>query len=485
MTSAGTAAAAAQVTNWTPTSPLAQLVELAGFLYDPTQDIIYSRMDALQRPLGYAYAYDASALLMDAVIDCEPIFFTAQNKMWMVELWKGQYGLETGCEIGVYNRPLSPPAYYAVLDAVVGRRPYDPAHAYFYQSADAADMLQMSFTLKRNGVPLFTRGPEPHWWLTGFKWGVYSTPDQLTMDIAIALPSADMHAGFVAALKAMNYTFTDDGTTVSFEFATPFAPQPWTNNPGLGAAQAAQQAIVATYQAFGLPNNDPNQIPANVAAKIESAVLAMGPDFFGNLLASLLHGAGQSAAQVASIVAAGLGAAAQTVAGWVTNAGYDIVQWVQSVYAAVEQIFTLNYSSAVEVHNVAYGGVAPSALNLVSSGIKTRLGIDCGHFMIPPPAAIAPGTIGRFYLKDNLGPMGGEGWVTYSYVDGQSNMQTVTFTFGCPTGLYDNYAQCDQPVFAVYAKSGEGSAWGPKGAVPGGGHPLYAAYVWAQGPAPS
>jgi hypothetical protein len=44
------------MTTWTPTSPLAKAVELAGFLYDPDQDIIYSRMDALQRRLGYAYA---------------------------------------------------------------------------------------------------------------------------------------------------------------------------------------------------------------------------------------------------------------------------------------------------------------------------------------------------------------------------------------------------------------------------------------------
>jgi len=38
----------------TPTSALAHAVYAAGFLYDPDQDIIYSRMDALQRNFGYA-----------------------------------------------------------------------------------------------------------------------------------------------------------------------------------------------------------------------------------------------------------------------------------------------------------------------------------------------------------------------------------------------------------------------------------------------
>ena len=89
---------------WTPTSALARAVDSGGIPYDPDQDIIYSKMYPVQRQLGYAYGYDAAALLMGAVIDCEPIFFDYGGKTWMIELWKGQYGLETGCEIGVYYR---------------------------------------------------------------------------------------------------------------------------------------------------------------------------------------------------------------------------------------------------------------------------------------------------------------------------------------------------------------------------------------------
>ena len=91
---------------WTPQSVLALAVDAAGFRYDPRQDIIYSKMYPLQRHFGYAYGYDAAALAMNAIIDCEPIFFDYAGKTWMIELWKGQYGLETGCEIGVYNRAI-------------------------------------------------------------------------------------------------------------------------------------------------------------------------------------------------------------------------------------------------------------------------------------------------------------------------------------------------------------------------------------------
>ena len=120
---------------WTPTSALGSAVYAAGFLYDPDQDIIYTRMDALQRGFGYAFGYDAAALGINAVLDCEPIFFDYDGRHWMIELWKGQYGLETGCEIGVYTRLIgSAGAGYALLDATVGQRPGDgvPSHNLFY-----------------------------------------------------------------------------------------------------------------------------------------------------------------------------------------------------------------------------------------------------------------------------------------------------------------------------------------------------------------
>jgi len=466
------------MTNWTPTSLLAKAVDLAGFLYDPDQDIIYSRMDALQRPLGYAYAYDVSALLMDAVIDCEPIFFTARGKLWMVEMWKGQYGLETGCEIGVYNRPVAPPPYYSFLDEAVGTRPYDPAHGYFYQSADDADMLEMAFTLKRNGEPLFSRGSGAHWWLTGFRWGVYSTPEQLTMDVAVTLPDREIHDAFTQSLAGMGYAYEDDGATVRFLFDRPYAPQPWVGAPGLAQAQQMQQAIVSTYQSFNLQSNDPNKIPPELARQIATSVTANGPPALGAVLISGLRAIGRSASEIGTLIGVDLQVAADTVAAWITTAGYDLVQWVHAVYAAVSEMFTMNFSSAIEVHNTLSGNNLPSDLYLQAHSEEE------GAFLVPPPQTIPAGTVGRFYLKDKLGPYGSKGSATYSYEDNEGRPRTVTFTFGCPTGFSNNYAHCDQPAFAIYAKSGDKSRWGGPGAVPGGGHPLYVAYVWGPGPAP-
>jgi UDP-2,3-diacylglucosamine pyrophosphatase LpxH len=139
---------------WTPRSLLAQAVVAAGFWYDPGQDIIFSRIDPLQRMFGYAYAYDAAALAMDSIIDCEPIFFDYAGKHWMIELWKGQYGLETGCEIGVYNRAIGSTSFvYGILDSTIGQRPGDsnPSHNLFFDCASDSELLLMSSTLYRNG----------------------------------------------------------------------------------------------------------------------------------------------------------------------------------------------------------------------------------------------------------------------------------------------------------------------------------------------
>jgi hypothetical protein len=88
----------------------------------------------------------------------------------MIELWKGQYRLETGCEIGVYNRAAGSSSLpYPLLDAKVGQRPGDshPSHNLFFDCARDDELLVLASTLYRNGEKLFCRGPEPHWWLTG------------------------------------------------------------------------------------------------------------------------------------------------------------------------------------------------------------------------------------------------------------------------------------------------------------------------------
>lgn len=208
---------------WLKDRQLRQTLQATGFMYDPTQDIFYSDTGAWQRNYGYCRMYDEASAPLGMVIDCEPVCFKYGNKNWLIEFWKGQYDLTCGAEIGVFTNDGSDPndsSFY---------------HGAFFQSASAADELDLAFTLYRKGKKLFTRQSH-HWWLTGFVLGLFSEPDQLTMDISVTLKDRAMYIAFVRALRAVGYTrndYTVQGTTVSFTFARPHSPQPLTRTPAL------------------------------------------------------------------------------------------------------------------------------------------------------------------------------------------------------------------------------------------------------------
>jgi phosphatidylserine/phosphatidylglycerophosphate/cardiolipin synthase-like enzyme len=282
--------------SWTPRSLLAQAVYAAGFLYDPGQDIIYSRMYPPQRSFGYAWGYDWAALFaMNTIIDCEPIFFDYAGKHWMIMLWKAQYGLETGCEIGVYNRTIdSSSPLYSLLDATIGHRPNDsnPSHNLFFDCASDSELLLMSTTLYHNGQKVFSLGPEKHWWLFGAKWGVMSKPEDLTMDVSIECLDGVMTAALVGALTTdMGYqNVQTTGNTVTFKYDKPKTPQPRDDAPSsavVPAVRAIQQQIVSAYNSLGLTSNDPNTVGAQARAVIGQSFAIYSEAFFHDAIGRL------------------------------------------------------------------------------------------------------------------------------------------------------------------------------------------------------
>lgn len=191
----------------------AAIVDLAGFEYDYTNNIYTTKIDALQRLFGFNRGYDYMSTAMSMVIDAEPIPFKFENKWYMIELWKGQYYSSTGGEIGFYKK-----------SSVDGH----------WLSVNDEEMLEMSFTLKRNNIEVFSLGKK-HWWVTGFKPGLFSEPYQLSLeDIEIQFKDAGMGKAFYNALL---YYFTPvlakleykvsflKPNTVRFRWHHPFMPQ--------------------------------------------------------------------------------------------------------------------------------------------------------------------------------------------------------------------------------------------------------------------
>ncbi len=324
--------------DWQPETKLAKAVYTAGFRYDPDQDIIFSRMDAWQRKFGYAYAYDLAApVTISAVIDCEPIFFRYDQKDWMIELWKGQYGLETGAEIGVYVSDDTK----RVLDATIGKRPGDDYNSQFFECAEDGERLEMSFELERDGRPLFARGPELHWWLTGFKWGVLSSPEQLVMKLRVTLSTTEMREVFVDAIEG--HPFRDisvDGQTVAFTFDQATPPQP-RRDPRCAhfveLAQSNNSQIVHRYGQLDLEDSDPNGIRDEIAGDVLDYFNCCSPTGFGDRLADALQTTGYQATDVGQALQEVFRTSAEDAAQVLHQAGYDARQVAETLRNVFKQ----------------------------------------------------------------------------------------------------------------------------------------------------
>lgn len=198
---------------------LQELIDSLGYAYDKRQDIFYSKINAWQRDMGYCRLYDEAAAPMSMIIDCEPIYFEYNNKRWLIEFWKGQYGMTTGCEIGVYSTedPDIQTEYF---------------NGTFYECAGDNDLLSLSFELIKNGKRLFKRS-DVHWWLTGFMLGEFSDPSELIVFAKIKLKDSLMRDEFVKGLKNAGYEDEEIviiNDTVRLVFDKPKSEQPYTRN---------------------------------------------------------------------------------------------------------------------------------------------------------------------------------------------------------------------------------------------------------------
>ena len=184
---------------------------IAGFAYDKENDVYYSVLNAWQRHFGYARIYDVLSPLMGMVMDIEPIKFYHGDKLWLIEFWKGQYGITTGAEVGLYYKDLTKPFYKNLV----------------YKSAGDADLLEMELELDKNGEKLFKRS-QKQWWLNGFRLGEYANPKELASKIRIKFNDNEMKEKFIVALSKKGYADEDlwvDIDSVLIHYKKPFSKQ--------------------------------------------------------------------------------------------------------------------------------------------------------------------------------------------------------------------------------------------------------------------
>ena len=165
-----------------------------GFDFDVAQKIFYTPINPWQRNFGFCELYDAAAPFTGMFYNTVRFKFDYAGKNWLIQVWKGQYGITTGGELGVYNKSTS-------------------RETEFYDCASDEDMLNMGFTLSKKDVgELFTRKMQKHWWQTGFVVLMATPPSALTMSCKIDMKDADMLKAFEQSMIEQGFK-KGDGTT--------------------------------------------------------------------------------------------------------------------------------------------------------------------------------------------------------------------------------------------------------------------------------
>lgn len=176
-----------------------------GYLYDPAGKYFYTSDDPWQRNIGYNSIFDTAAPLSLINFDTLRLRFGYEDKDWMIQVWKGQYGLIFyGAEMGVYTKPKDRKLMH-------------------YDCASDAEMLKMSmvFNEKRFGKweHRFTRPYGYYWWCTGFLPGnKFGNFDVISLDLRVTAKDYDMLSGIKSALEKNNITYKTSGLDVYFTF---------------------------------------------------------------------------------------------------------------------------------------------------------------------------------------------------------------------------------------------------------------------------
>ena len=149
------------------------------------------------------------------IFDSEPIKFFYNDKNWLINFWKGQYGIVTGAEIGIY----------CTKEKMINKNT-------LYLPIDDSEMLDMGFTLFRKGEEIIKIDAR-HWWLAAFKLGMFSRPKDLTMRINITFPNQEMLQAFLTSFEKLGYkskNYKILNNTFFFSFKKPRTRKVYTRN---------------------------------------------------------------------------------------------------------------------------------------------------------------------------------------------------------------------------------------------------------------
>ena len=196
-----------------------ETAKVLSYKYDPDGGYFYTDdKNCWQQNFGFNEGYDSMAPLGMMNYDTVRIKFEYDNKEWLVQMWKGQYGYAfVGGEVGVYTRKVG-------------------AGGTHYNCAKQEDWLnmEMAFVWDKgrtgNYQTIFTRDYTQYWWCTGFVPGLETGAprDQFRLITHITFKSTEMAELFCSQFEKKGFrrvaklnngeidTFVQVGADVAF-----------------------------------------------------------------------------------------------------------------------------------------------------------------------------------------------------------------------------------------------------------------------------
>ncbi|MBR5497993.1 MAG: DUF4474 domain-containing protein [Clostridia bacterium] len=173
-----------------------------GFNMNLSEMLVYATVNCWMRNYGFCFLYDVVARTM-------PVFFNYKTRRfkfeyngleYMIQIWKGNYTISNGGEVGVYCRDKSEFGSY-------------------YDSASDDRMLDMSMQILHGDEILVDKPLQKHWWINGFHLGTRMyLPESLTMKFSVVMTDEEMLNAFCEAIDnhfMQDVTYTVDGLTIN------------------------------------------------------------------------------------------------------------------------------------------------------------------------------------------------------------------------------------------------------------------------------
>ncbi len=174
----------------------------SGYNFNIYEMMVYTTVDCWMRNFGFCLFYDimANSMPMSFSYITRRFKFSYDGLDYMIQLWKGNYFISNGAEVGIYSRE----------PGKIGT---------FYNCATPDQELPMSLQVLVGDKMLIDRPLQKHWWISGFHLSNKRyLPAALTVKSTIQMRDKEMLEAFTAAIDAniMNdVTYTVKGLKVN------------------------------------------------------------------------------------------------------------------------------------------------------------------------------------------------------------------------------------------------------------------------------